>query len=152
MSERFFAGSRSGPSVRFWPRLCKNAGSVLKSALLLKICQCLVSPQTRILRRSAIFVPTQTAKPARKRFYTASTHSGHFDTSQAPLSLAPGSSTDYANVFHCCTLRKRRSTPNAWPMRFATSLRATNTRVTPRSRVTSTKRTASIRRSATTGR
>jgi len=59
------------------PRLCKNAGSVLKSALLLKICRRLVSQQTWNLRRNAFFVPTQTIKPARKRFYTASAIRSH---------------------------------------------------------------------------
>jgi hypothetical protein len=46
------------------PRLCKNAGSALKSALLLKIFRSLVSQQTWSLRRYATFVPIQTIKPA----------------------------------------------------------------------------------------
>jgi hypothetical protein len=32
--------------ARFWPKLCKNAGTILKSALLRKICQCMVNQQT----------------------------------------------------------------------------------------------------------
>ena len=44
---------------------------VLKSALLRKICQRLVSQQTENLRRNAIFVPVLTVKPALKRFHTA---------------------------------------------------------------------------------
>ena len=59
------------------PRLCENACAVLKSALLRKICQRLVNQQTGNLRRSAIFVPVLTVKPAPKCFHTAWTQSGH---------------------------------------------------------------------------
>lgn len=59
------------------PRLCKNAGLVLKSASLRKIRQRLVMQQTWNLRRRAIFVPNLLLKPALKRFYTASAIRGH---------------------------------------------------------------------------
>ncbi len=36
---------QSARHVCFWPRVCKNTGSVLTSALLLKVCPCLVSQQ-----------------------------------------------------------------------------------------------------------
>lgn len=52
-------------------RLCENACTVLKSALLRKICQRLVNQQTGKLRRNAIFIPVLTVKPALKRFHTA---------------------------------------------------------------------------------
>jgi hypothetical protein len=57
--------------VRFGSRLCENACSVLKSALLRKICPRLVNQQTGDLRRSAIFAPVLTVKPALKPFHTA---------------------------------------------------------------------------------
>lgn len=57
---------------RFWPRVCKNACAVLKSALLRKICWCLCNQQTRNLRRNAIIAPAPTVKRVLKRFYTAS--------------------------------------------------------------------------------
>ena len=55
--------------------LCKNAGTILKSALLRKICQSLINQQTYNLRRNAIFVPILTIKRALKRFYSASAKS-----------------------------------------------------------------------------
>lgn len=58
------------------PRLCKNAGIVLTSALLRKICKRLVSQQTCILSRNAIFAPLLTVKPALNRFHTTSAGSG----------------------------------------------------------------------------
>lgn len=58
-------------SVSFGSRLCENACTALKSALLRKICRCLDSQQTWTLRRNAIFVPILTVKLALKRFHTA---------------------------------------------------------------------------------
>ena len=46
------------------PRREKNAGTVLKTALIRKICRRLVDQQTKKLRRNAIFVPILTVKPA----------------------------------------------------------------------------------------
>lgn len=74
--ERYTKSYLLAPTVRFRSRLCKNAGSVLKSALLLKICRRLICQQTLSLRRRAFFVPIQTIKPTRKCFYTVSVKSG----------------------------------------------------------------------------
>lgn len=49
-------------------RLCKRAGTALKSALLRKICQRLVNQWTWNLRRSAIFALVLSVKPALKPF------------------------------------------------------------------------------------
>ncbi len=50
------------------PRLCKNAAAVLRSGLLLEICQRVANQQTRNLRRGAICVLTLPHKPAQKSF------------------------------------------------------------------------------------
>jgi predicted secreted protein len=55
--------------------VCKNAGTVLKSALLREICQRLANQQNWDLHRRAILAPHQATKTARKRFYTASAKS-----------------------------------------------------------------------------
>lgn len=55
----------------FWLRLCKNADTVLKSALLRKICQRLVGQPAQNLRRLAFLVAILTVKLALKRFHTA---------------------------------------------------------------------------------
>ena len=52
-------------------RLCENAFTVLKSALLRKICRSLVGQQTENLRSNAILAPILTVKFALKRFHTA---------------------------------------------------------------------------------
>jgi hypothetical protein len=60
------------------PRLCENTCAVLKSALLCKIRERLINQQTENLRKSAIFVPVLTKKPAPKRFHTVWTHSSRW--------------------------------------------------------------------------